>query len=122
LSIRRRQDAGKPSNSIIKAVKSVPDGAVELPDGITKAQLRRLKLEVPWLGGDKVKVLRRTKELLKDQRQAEALQLVRLASKEQQCTIAWNAILEELLERKRVNEAFKVYNDVRLFKGCLGCG
>jgi hypothetical protein len=112
---QRRQNVEKPPNSIIKAVKNVPEGATGLPDGITSAQLRRLKLEVPWLGGDKVKVLRRTKELLRDQRQAEALQLVRLASREQQCTIAWNAILEDLMETKKVNDAFRVYNDVCLF-------
>lgn len=112
LSIRGGENAVKPENSIIKAVKSRPAGAVKLPEGLTSAQFRRLKLEVPWLGGDRVKVLRRTKELLKEQRQAEALELVKLSSKEQPCTIAWNAILDDLLERKKVNEAFKVYNDV----------
>ena len=59
--------------------------------------------------------MRRTKELLKEGRQAEALELVRLSSKNIECTIAWNAVLEDLMQQGKVNEAFKVYNDVRTY-------
>ena len=61
-----------------------------------------------------MKVLRRTKELLKDGRQPEALELVKLSSKDVACTIAWNAILDDLMARGKVNEAFRVYNDVSI--------
>jgi hypothetical protein len=112
LSIRERSSTVKPENSIIKAVKSWPVGAQTLPDGITSAQARRLRLELPWLSGDRLKLLKRTKELLRDKRHTEALELVRLASKGQPCTIAWNAILDDMLVQNKVNAAFKTYNEV----------
>ncbi len=112
LSRRERSSAVKPENSIIKAVKSWPVGAQPLPDGITSAQARRLKLELPWLSGDRLKLLKRTKELLSDGRHTDALELVRLASKGQPCTIAWNAILDDILVKNKVNAAFKIYNEV----------
>jgi hypothetical protein len=111
-SLRERSKVVKPENSIIKAVKSRPLGSQKLPEGITNSQLRRLKLEIPWLSGDRLKLFKRTKELLKDGRHPEALELVRMASKTQPCTTAWNALLEDLMDRNKVTSAFKIYNDV----------
>ena len=102
-------------NSLIAAAKAPIVGGRTAPSNVTNTQLNRLKLELPWLGADRIKVLRRTKELLKEGRQAEALELVRLSSKNIECTIAWNAVLEDLMQQGKVNEAFKVYNDVRTY-------
>ena len=105
--------AARGENAIMRAVRSrALDNAKFSPDNVTKEQWRRLKLELPWLDGDRLRVLRRTKQLLKDHRQAEALELVKLASRQQECTIAWNAILEDLMSQHKVNEAFSTYNDV----------
>jgi hypothetical protein len=112
LSLRARNRTVKPDNSIIKALKNRPPGSQKVPEGITGAQLRRLKLELPWLSGDRLKLFNRTKGLLRDGRQNEAIELVRMASRSQPCTTAWNAILDDLLEKNKVNAAFKTYNDV----------
>lgn len=53
------------------------------------------------------------KELGKD-RSMEMLQLVRMASHSMQCVVSWNHIIDHYLAKERVNDALKVYNDVRL--------
>jgi pentatricopeptide repeat protein len=50
----------------------------------------------------------------------EMLQLVRMASHSMQCVVSWNHIIDHYLAKERVNEALKVYNDVRL--ACCGSG
>lgn len=44
----------------------------------------------------------------------EMLQLVRMASHSMQCIVSWNHIIDHYLTKERVNDALKVYNDVRL--------
>lgn len=43
----------------------------------------------------------------------EMLQLVRMASHSMQCIVSWNHVIDHLLAKERVNDALKVYNDVR---------
>lgn len=45
----------------------------------------------------------------------EMLQLVRMASHSMQCVVSWNHIIDHYLAKERVNDALKVYNDVRWF-------
>jgi pentatricopeptide repeat protein len=52
-------------------------------------------------------------ELGKD-RVEEMLQLTRMASHSMQCVVSWNHIIDHYLAKERVNDALKVYNDVRL--------
>lgn len=51
------------------------------------------------------------KELGKDKAK-EMLQLVRMASHSMQCIVSWNHIINYHLERERISEAMKVYNEV----------
>jgi hypothetical protein len=51
---------------------------------------------------------------LKKNRVEEMLQLVRMASHSMQCIVSWNHIIDHYLAKERVNDAIKVYNDVRL--------
>jgi pentatricopeptide repeat protein len=44
----------------------------------------------------------------------EMLQLTRMASHSMQCVVSWNHIIDHYLAKERVNDALKVYNDVRL--------
>lgn len=44
----------------------------------------------------------------------EMLQLVRMASHSMQCVVSWNHIIDHYLAQERVNDALKVYNDVRI--------
>jgi pentatricopeptide repeat protein len=52
-------------------------------------------------------------ELKKDKAE-EMLQLVRMASHSMQCIVSWNHIIDHYLAKERVNDAIKVYNDVRM--------
>lgn len=88
-------------------------GSHELPNELARARSRRLKLELPWLSGDRMKLLERTTALLQKGKGEEALVLVRMASINQPCTIVWNAIIDDLCKNHKVKEAFRVYNDVR---------
>jgi len=43
----------------------------------------------------------------------EMLQLVRMASHSMQCIVSWNHIIDSLLSQSKVNEALKVYNEMK---------
>ncbi|KAF1947822.1 pentatricopeptide repeat protein-like protein [Clathrospora elynae] len=43
----------------------------------------------------------------------EMLQLVRMASHSMQCVVSWNYIIDHYLAKERVNDALKVYNDMK---------
>jgi pentatricopeptide repeat protein len=53
------------------------------------------------------------KSELRKGRSTEMLQLVRMASHSMACVVSWNHIIDHYLARERVNDALKVYNDVR---------
>jgi pentatricopeptide repeat protein len=48
----------------------------------------------------------------------EMLQLVRMASHSMECVVSWNHLIDHYLANERVNDALKLYNDVRLV--CCG--
>jgi hypothetical protein len=52
------------------------------------------------------------KELAKG-KSAEMLQLVQMASHSMECIVSWNHIIDHYLAKEKVNDALKVYNDVR---------
>ncbi|KAF2819081.1 pentatricopeptide repeat protein-like protein [Ophiobolus disseminans] len=52
------------------------------------------------------------KELGKD-RATEMLQLVRMASHSMECIVSWNHIIDHYLANERVNDALKVYNEMK---------
>ncbi|KAF1842417.1 uncharacterized protein K460DRAFT_346241 [Cucurbitaria berberidis CBS 394.84] len=52
------------------------------------------------------------KELGKD-KVTEMVQLVRMASQSMQCVVSWNHIIDHYLAKERVNDALKVYNEMK---------
>lgn len=52
-------------------------------------------------------------ELAKD-KVDEMLQLVYMASHSMECIVSWNHIIDYYLDKGRVKDALKAYNDVRL--------
>lgn len=47
-------------------------------------------------------------------RAMEMRQLVRMASHSMQCVVSWNHLIDHYLANERVNDALKIYNEVRL--------
>ena len=70
-----------------------------------------LKLELRWLK-DPVKLADHTVKLLRRDDFPRALELVRLASKDVECTVSWNHLIDYEMSKARVIEAVKLYNDV----------
>ena len=52
------------------------------------------------------------KELVKN-KPAEMLQLVQMASHSMDCIVSWNHIIDHYLAKEKVNDALKVYNDMK---------
>ena len=52
-------------------------------------------------------------ELNKD-KVVEMKQLVQMASHSMSCVVSWNHIIDHYLAKEKVNDALKVYNDVRI--------
>lgn len=80
---------------------------------ISEHDWNRRKRELRYLQ-DRLELAEFVKKELKKDKVTEMLQLVRMASHSMECIVGWNHILDHLLRKERVNEAFKVYNDVRL--------
>ena len=55
-----------------------------------------------------------TVKLLRDDDFLKALELVRLASKDVECTVSWNHLIDYEMSKARVAEAVKLYNEVGL--------
>lgn len=81
-----------------------------------------LELEVRWLK-DPVKLAEHTVKLLREDDPQKALAIVRLASKDVECTVSWNHLIDYEMSKARVANALKLYNDVssylvRVFRLC----
>ena len=72
-----------------------------------------LRLELRWLK-DPMKLADHTVKLLRDDDFLKALELVRLASKDLECTVSWNHLIDYEMSKARVTEAVKLYNEVSL--------
>ena len=71
-----------------------------------------LELELRWLK-DPVRLADHTVKLLHEDAFDKALELVRLASSKQvQCTVSWNHLIDYEMSKARVTNAIKLYNDV----------
>lgn len=106
----------KPRSSFWEDVKGpVQDNDADAPVGVAAGVRGHIQRELVWLK-DPVKLAERTRALLaeghKDSVQ-KAFELVRMASKDVQCTLCWNALIHHLLEEGRGNAAFQTFNDVR---------
>ena len=61
---------------------------------------------------DPFKLAEHTKYLLEVGHRNKAAQLVRTASKKQECTVSWNHLINDLMRKGKVNMAFEFYNEV----------
>ena len=70
-----------------------------------------LRLELRWLK-DPVALADHSVKLLRKDDHVKALDLVRLASRDVECTVSWNHIIDYEMSKARVNNAIKLYNEV----------
>ena len=70
-----------------------------------------LELELRWLK-DPVRLADHTVKLLRQDDFAKALEIVRLASKDVECTVSWNHLIDYEMSKARVSMAVKLYNEV----------
>ena len=70
-----------------------------------------LDLELRWLK-DPLKLAEHTVKLLKEDQHQKALAIVRLASKDVQCTVSWNHLVDYWMGNGKVTAAVKLYNEV----------
>ena len=74
-----------------------------------------LEKELRWLR-DPLKLADRVVVLLRDEQYFKALALVRLASRELMCTVAWNHLVDWDMARGRVQAGVKTYNEVCIIR------
>ncbi|ODQ53881.1 hypothetical protein SAICODRAFT_70578 [Saitoella complicata NRRL Y-17804] len=55
----------------------------------------------------------RVQRLLKNGREQDAINLIRMATNETSCTVSWNLILQECLKKGAVTAAFKYFNEMK---------
>ena len=73
-----------------------------------------LELEARWLK-DPVKLADHTVKLLREDDPEKALGIVKLASKDVECTVSWNHLIDYEMSKARVTNAVKLYNDVSFY-------
>ncbi|KAI7159505.1 hypothetical protein KC349_g4104 [Hortaea werneckii] len=79
---------------------------------VTTFDKKALRKELEWLP-DPIKFTEHVQYTLRCEKPAKALELVRLASKTRQCTVAWNHVVNYHMQRGRPRDAFAVYNEMK---------
>ena len=77
----------------------------------TPFKKKNLEEELRWLK-DPLKLATKVVDLLRQDEFQKALELVRLASKDIQCTVSWNHLVDYEMSKGRVTNASKIYNEV----------
>ena len=77
----------------------------------TPFKKKSLEEELRWLK-DPLKLGANIVDLLRQDEFQKALELVRLASKDIQCTVSWNHLVDYEMSKGRVTNASKIYNEV----------
>jgi pentatricopeptide repeat protein len=80
--------------------------------GIEIENKKSLEIELRYLK-DPLKLSEHVKYTLKCDKLEKALDLCRLASKTMSCVVSWNAVLDALMRKNKINEALKVYNEMK---------
>lgn len=73
---------------------------------------KKIQFEVRWLK-DPLKLAQHTVRLLREDDVEKALEIVRLAGKEVGCTVSWNHLIDYEMSKARVNNALKLYNEMK---------
>ena len=80
--------------------------------GIEVQNQKALQKELQWLK-DPFKLTEHIRFTLRNNDPEKAMDLCRLASKSMDCVVGWNAIVDFYMQRKKVSEAIKVYNEMK---------
>ena len=80
--------------------------------GIEIENKKSLEIELRYLK-DPLKLSEHVKYTLRCNKPEKALDLCRLASKTMSCVVSWNAVIDWLMRAKKINEALKVYNEMK---------
>ncbi|KAJ9663588.1 hypothetical protein H2201_005549 [Coniosporium apollinis] len=73
---------------------------------------RALRKELEYLK-DPLELANYVRKMLAQGKEQKAADIVRLASKDRQCTVSWNHLIDYEMSKGRVNAAFKTYNDMK---------
>lgn len=71
-----------------------------------------LKQELRYLG-DPVKLADHISDLLRKDQNQKAYELVKISSRNLQCTVSWNYLIDYEMRKGRVGDACKLYSDAR---------
>lgn len=80
--------------------------------GIQIENKKSLEIELRYLK-DPLKLEQHIKYTLRCDKPDKALDLCRLASKSMDCVVSWNRVIEWLLNKNKINDALKVYNEMK---------
>jgi len=78
----------------------------------TVAAEKHLKVELRYLG-DQVKLAEHVHYTLRCEKPEKALELCRLASKQGEVIVSWNHCVDWYIQRGKVDEAIKIYNEMK---------
>jgi len=73
---------------------------------------KSLEIELRYLK-DPLKLSEHVKYTLRCEKEDKALDLCRLASKTMSCVVSWNAVIDHLMKKLKVNKALQVYNEMK---------
>jgi hypothetical protein len=99
------------NRSLWKELRGKPDDNSDAPEGVAAGVQGHIQRELVWLK-DPLKLAERTRALLALDDVPKAFELVRLASRDAQCPLCWNALIDHMLVHGKVKAAFQTYNDV----------
>lgn len=80
--------------------------------GVALENKKSLEMELRYLK-DPLKLSEHVKYTLRCDKPEKALELCRLASKTMSCVVSWNAVIDSLMRKYKINEALKVYNEMK---------
>lgn len=94
----------------LPVVDTTPSG--QQRKGITVQNRKALEKELVWLK-DPFKLTEHIKFTLRNNDPDKALDLCRIASKSMDCVVSWNTIVDFYMQRYNINDAMKVYNEMK---------
>lgn len=106
-----------PSRQLVEGKQPIDDIETEQKPqkdwrGASPADERHLKIELKYLQ-DKVKLAEHVHYTLRCEQPEKALDLCRLASKQQSVIVSWNYCVGWHMKQGRIDEAIKIYNEMK---------
>lgn len=105
-------DPSTPSTPATPAVVTQTQKQLRKAKGVQIENKKSLQMELRYLK-DPVKLSEHVRYTLRCDKIEKALELCRLASKDMNCVVSWNAVIDCLMKRNKMNDALKVYNEMK---------